>query len=281
MRIDLHTHSTASDGTQSSAEVVQSATEAGLDVVALTDHDTTSGWDEAAASAMHHGIALVRGIEISCQHQGISIHLLGYLQDPAAPGLLSELDRSRESRGTRAQRIVERLSADVPMQWDDVLEHIEPGATIGRPHIADAMVAKGIVSTRAAAFATYLKSGSPYYVSYYAPDPVRAVRLLVEAGGVAVMAHPLASSRGRVVSDSVIEAMEAAGMAGLEVYHRDHSGDQVRHGLDLASALGLFVTGASDYHGEGKPNLLGENTTDPAVLAQIEDLATGVPVLRQ
>jgi predicted metal-dependent phosphoesterase TrpH len=281
MRIDLHTHSTASDGTQSPAEVVESGAEAGLDVLALTDHDTTSGWDEAVAAAMHHGIALVRGIEISCQHEGISIHLLGYLQDRAAPGLLAELDRSRQSRQTRAQRIVELLSKDVPLHWDDVLEHIEPGATIGRPHIADAMVAKGIVASREQAFATYLGDESAYYVSHYAPDPVRAVALVGQAGGVAVMAHPFASIRGRVVSDAVIEAMAAAGMAGLEVHHRDHSGDQVRHGLDLASSLDLFVTGSSDYHGDGKPNRLGENTTDPAVLAQIEDLATGASVLRR
>jgi len=280
MRIDLHTHSTASDGTQSPAEVVESAAEAGLDVVALTDHDTTSGWEEAAAAAMHFDIALVPGIEISCQHEGISIHLLGYLQDPAAPGLLAELDRSRESRETRAQRIVERLSADVPLSWDDVLEQIEPGATIGRPHIADAMVAKGIVSTRTDAFATYLKNGSHYYVSHYAPDPVRAVSLLGEAGGVAVMAHPFASIRGAVVVDAVIEAMADAGMAGLEVHHPDHTDAQVRHGADLAASLGLFVTGSSDYHGAGKPNLLGENTTDPEVLDRIEDLATGVKVLR-
>jgi len=280
MRIDLHTHSTASDGTQSPAEVVGSAAEAGLDVLALTDHDTTAGWEEAAAAAIHHGIALVRGIEISCQHEGISIHLLGFLQDPAAPGLPAELDRSRESRETRAQRIVELLSRDVPLDWDDVLEHITPGATIGRPHIADAMVAKGIVASRELAFAMYLDEGSPYYVSHYAPDPVRAVRLVGEAGGAAVMAHPFASSRGHVVDDSVIEAMAAAGMAGLEVHHRDHSGDQVRHGLVLATSLDLFVTGSSDYHGDGKPNLLGENTTDPAVLQRIEDLATGVQVLR-
>jgi 3',5'-nucleoside bisphosphate phosphatase len=281
MRIDLHTHSTASDGTQSPAEVVESAAEAGLDVVALTDHDTTSGWEEAAAAVMHFDIALVPGIEISCQHEGISIHLLGYLQDPAAPGLLAELDRSRESRETRAQRIVERLSADVPLSWDDVLEQIEPGATIGRPHIADAMVAKGIVSTRTDAFATYLKNGSHYYVSHYAPDPVRAVSLLGEAGGVAVMAHPFASIRGAVVVDAVIEAMADAGMAGLEVHHPDHTDAQVRHGADLAASLGLFVTGSSDYHGEGKPNRLGENTTDPIVLQQIENLATGVQVLRR
>jgi len=281
MRIDLHTHSTASDGTQSPAEVVGSASEAGLDVVALTDHDTTSGWEDAEASAMHHGIALVRGVEVSCQHEGISIHLLGYLQDPAAPGLLAELDRSRESRRTRAQRIVERLSADVPLRWDDVLARIEPGATIGRPHIADAMVVKGIVPTRKDAFDTYLNNGSPYYVSHYAPDPVRAVRLVGEAGGVAVMAHPFASLRGEVVADAVIEAMAEAGMAGLEVHHPEHTGAQVRHGTDMAASLGLFVTGSSDYHGDGKPNRLGEKTTDPVVLQQIEDLATGTPVLRR
>lgn len=280
MLIDLHTHSTASDGTQSPAEVVDSAAEAGMDVLALTDHDTTSGWDGAAAAALSHRIALVRGIEISCQHHGISIHLLGYLQDPASPGLLAELDRSRESREARAQRIVERLSQDVPLLWDDVLDQIEPGATIGRPHIADAMVAKGIVTSRQSAFDSYLKNGSRYYVSHYAPDPVRAVGLLGEAGGVAVMAHPFASIRGRVVADSVIEAMAAAGLGGLEVRHRDHSGDQVRHGLDLAASLDLFVTGSSDYHGDGKPNRLGENITEPEVLQQIEDLATGVPVLR-
>lgn len=280
MRIDLHTHSSASDGTQSPGQVVASAAGIGLDVLALTDHDTTLGWAEAAAAAAHHGIALVRGIEISCQHEGVSVHLLGYLQDPAAPGLLQELDRSRQSRQNRAQRIVELLSKDVPLKWDDVLAQIEPGATIGRPHIADAMVAKGIVASREVAFASYLAVGSPYYASYYAPDPVRAVALVRQAGGVAVMAHPFASIRGRIVSDEVIEAMAAAGMAGLEVHHRDHSPDQVRHGLDLSASLGLFVTGSSDYHGAGKANLLGENSTDPAVLEQIEDLASGVEMLR-
>jgi 3',5'-nucleoside bisphosphate phosphatase len=280
MRIDLHTHSTASDGTQSPAEVVSSAAEAGLDVLALTDHDTTRGWDEAAVAAQQHGIALVRGIEISCQHEGITIHLLGYLQDPSSPGLLDEQDRSRQSREMRAQRIVELLSQDFPLHWDDVLEQIGPGATIGRPHIADALVAKGIVASRDAAFADYLYNGSPYSARHYASDPVEAVCLVREAGGVAVMAHPFASQRGRVVDDSIIEAMAAVGMAGLEVHHRDHDGDEVRHGLDLAASLDLFVTGSSDYHGAGKCNLLGENTTDPAVLQRIEDLATGVPVLR-
>lgn len=277
MRIDLHTHSNASDGTQSPAEVVSSAAESGLDVVALTDHDTTAGWGEAAEAAAEHGIALVRGIEVSCNHAGISVHLLGYLQDPTAPGLLEELERSREDREARAQRIVERLSQDFDLHWDDVLEQIEPGATVGRPHIADAMVAKRIVASRKVAFADYLYEGSPYYLPHYAPNPVTAVRLVGKAGGVAVMAHPFAGARGRVVHDSVIEEMAAAGMAGLEVYHRDHSAAEVQHGLDLAASLDLFVTGSSDYHGEGKPNLLGENTTDPVVLQQIEELAMALP----
>ena len=280
MRIDLHTHSTASDGTQSPAGVVAAAAEAGLDVLALTDHDTTTGWNEAAVAAERHGIALVRGIEISCQHEGVSIHLLGYLQDPASPGLLEELDRSRQGRWTRVQQMVELLSQDLDLAWDDVLEHVDPGATLGRPHIADALVAKGIVASRDQAFADYLYTGSPYFAPHYAPDPVRAVRLLREAGGVAVMAHPFASKRGRIVDDAVIEAMADAGMAGLEVHHRDHSFKEVRRGLNLAAALGLFVTGSSDYHGVGKSNLLGENSTDPAVLQRIEDLATGAKVLR-
>ena len=277
MRIDLHTHSNASDGTQSPAEVVSSAAESGLDVVALTDHDTTAGWVEAAEAAAQEGIALVRGIEVSCSYEGISIHLLGYLQDPTAPGLLEELGRARESRENRARRIVERLARDVPLTWDDVLKQVKPGATVGRPHIADAMVAKGIVASREVAFAEFLYDGSRYYLSHYAPDPVKAVRLVVEAGGVAVMAHPFASGRGFVVKDAVIEAMAAEGMAGLEVYHRDHTGAEVQHGLDLAASLGLFVTGSSDYHGQGKPNQLGENTTDPVVLQQIEELAMALP----
>lgn len=280
MRIDLHTHSNASDGTQPPAEVVSSAAEAGLDVVALTDHDTTAGWGEAAEAAAQEGIALVRGIEVSCNLAGISIHLLGYLQDPTAPGLLEELEHARESRETRAQTIVELLSQDFDLHWDDVLEQIEPGATVGRPHIADAMTKKRIVADRGEAFAKYLNEGSLYYVVHYAPEPVTAVRLVKEAGGVAVMAHPFAKIRGPVVDDSVIEEMAAAGMAGLEVHHRDHTARQVQHGLDLAASLGLFVTGSSDYHGEGKPNLLGENTTDPLALQQIEALASGVEVLR-
>lgn len=280
MQIDLHTHSNASDGTQRPAEVIVSAQAAGLDVVALTDHDTTSGWDEAAAAARRVGIAFVPGIEISCAHRGISIHLLGYLHDPADAALLAEVTRSRSARETRAQRMVELLGAAVPLTYEEVLAQTQPGTTIGRPHIADALVSKGIVATREQAFADYLYAGSPYHVSHYAPEPVRAVELVVAAGGVATMAHPFAHVRGRVVDDQVIEEMAAAGLGGLEAHHRDHDAEAEQHALDLAGRLGLFVTGSSDYHGAGKPNRLGEHTTTPEVLAQIEALATGTAVVR-
>ncbi|WP_409483617.1 PHP domain-containing protein [Arsenicicoccus dermatophilus] len=281
MRIDLHTHSAASDGTQHPADVVRSARAAGLDVVALTDHDTTSGWDEAAAAVGETGVTLVRGMEMSCSHRGTSIHLLSYLHDPADAALVAELARARESRQSRARRIVERLAVDFPeLTYDAVLAQTRDGATIGRPHIADAMVALGIRRDRGAIFRDYLHDGSPYYVSYYAPDPVEAVRLVRAAGGVPVMAHPFAAKRGRVVEDAVIEAMAEAGLAGLEVDHRDHDERQRAHAAELTRALGIFRTGSSDYHGDGKLNRLGERTTSPDVLARIEEQATGMPVLR-
>lgn len=279
MRTDLHTHSTVSDGTQSPAEVVAAAREAGLDVLALTDHDSTGGWAEAADAARRLGVRLVPGMEVSCGIEGVSVHLLSYLHDPDDAGLAAEVDEARDSRHHRAERIVELLARDVDVSWGDVEEQVAEGATIGRPHIADALVARGIVRDREEAFAGLLSSRGPYYVRHYAPDPVRAVRLVVAAGGVPVMAHPLARRRGRVVDDAVIEQMADAGLAGLEVYHRDHDHAEREHLLALARRLDLLVTGSSDYHGAGKPNRLGENTTDDEVLAEIERRATGSAVV--
>ncbi|MEP6799920.1 MAG: PHP domain-containing protein [Lapillicoccus sp.] len=282
MRIDLHTHSTASDGTQPPAEVIRSAREAGLDVVALTDHDTTLGWDEAAEAALREGVALVRGIEISCERDGTSIHLLGYLTDPQAPGLTGEITKARAARVTRLERMVERMvAAGIPVTYAEVLAQVPKGATPGRPHIADALVHKGVVAHRDEAFADWLSNDSPFYVSHYAPDPVLAVRLVVEAGGVAVQAHPFVRTAGRTVPDRLIEEMATAGLGGVEVYHRDHDDEARARGLALAERTGLFVTGSSDYHGAGKHNQLGENTTAPEVLAEIEQRASGVtPVVR-
>ena len=274
VRIDLHTHSNESDGTQAPAQVMQSAATAGLDVVALTDHDTTRGWHEASRAAAQTGIALVRGIEISCSAGGISVHLLGYLPDPQHEELVGELAKARDSRVHRARRMVELLGPDTGLTWEQVQAQAVPGATLGRPHVADALVAAGVMNDRGEAFATLLKSGGKYHVSHYAPHPVRAVELVRAAGGVPVMAHPLAHQRGRVVSEDVIRDMTDAGLGGIEVFHRDHDDAARDRAAELARELGLFATGSSDYHGAGKHNLLGENTTDPQVLAMIQEQAT-------
>jgi len=272
--IDLHTHSTVSDGTQPPAEVVASAAQAGVDVLGLTDHDSTAGWDAATAAAVEHGVALVRGVEISCARWGTSVHLLGYLLDPRSAPLLEEMERSRSSRESRARRMTELLGRDFPITWDDVLAQVSVGTTIGRPHLADALVAGGSFPDRDAAFAAALHRSSEYHVSHYAPDPADAVRLVVEAGGVPVLAHPFAHTRGRVLDDETIEELIEAGLAGLEIEHRDHDDDARRRLHEIAAAHDLVTTGSSDYHGAGKPNRLGENVTHPDQLERIE--AAGV-----
>ncbi|NHU85531.1 PHP domain-containing protein [Kocuria sp. JC486] len=282
MQIDLHTHSTASDGTQPPADVIRCAAEAGLDVVALTDHDTTVGWPEAAEAAERHGIALVRGTEVSCQTEtGISVHLLSYLQDPDHEGLNEVMERARTSRLTRARRMTELIGQDHPITWEMVQEHVADGATVGRPHLADTLVTAGVVADRTEAFDTILHPRSGYYVRHYAPDPVTAVRLVRAAGGVPVMAHPMAAVRGRVVGTEVLEAMIDAGLAGLEIAHRDNSEAGRAQLSELAAQHDLIVTGSSDYHGAGKPNQLGENLTSIHSLRRIESEAGGAtPVLR-
>jgi predicted metal-dependent phosphoesterase TrpH len=279
VRIDLHVHSSASDGTQPPSAVVAEGAAAGLGAIALTDHDTTAGWAEATGAARALGLVLVPGIELSTQLGGVSVHLLAYLPDPADPALVAEMERTRGDRLSRARRMVDLVGADFPLTWAEVAARVEPGATVGRPHIADAMVAKGLVATRDEAFATVLHSGSRYHVRHYAPDTALAVRLVRGAGGVPVMAHPLAARRGRVVSDAAIAELAGVGLAGLEVEHRDHEPAERAHLRGLAAELGLFTTGASDYHGTGKLNRIGENLTDPAVLERIEEQATGSAVV--
>ncbi|NUL46751.1 PHP domain-containing protein [Cellulosimicrobium funkei] len=281
MPFDLHTHSNISDGTEPPAEVVRAAARAGLTGLALTDHDTTAGWGEAAAAAGEHGLVLVPGMEVSCvSDTGISVHLLSYLHDPLAPGLTGEIARSKSSRHSRAQRMVERLAEDYPITWEMVLAHSTPDATLGRPHIADALVTAGVVRDRSAAFTSILTPRSPYYVGHYAPDPVDAVRLVLEAGGVPVFAHPMASMRGRVIGMELFREMIDAGLAGVEVFHRDNPDDARRTLRLIAAEHGLFITGSSDYHGAGKPNRIGEHTTPAEVVARIEEQATGTEVLR-
>lgn len=281
MRIDLHTHSTVSDGTESPADVMRAAAAAGLDVVALTDHDSTAGWATAAQEARNLGLVLVPGMEVSCRTEtGISVHVLSYLHNPDHPGLLAEVERSRDARLTRAERMVEKLAADYPISWAHVLEHVAEGATIGRPHIADTLVALKVVATRSEAFASMLSARSPYWVGHYAPHPADAVALVREAGGVPVFAHPVASARGRIVDSRVTGEMIDAGLLGLEIHHRDNPPEGRDELERTASRNNLLVTGSSDYHGTGKPNRLGENLTLPEMFARLEELATGSSVIR-
>ncbi|MFB6574401.1 PHP domain-containing protein [Kocuria palustris] len=282
MKIDLHTHSSASDGTQLPGEVIRSAAEAGLDVVALTDHDTTAGWEEAAEAAREHAVAFVPGTEVSCQtDDGISVHLLSYLQDPQDRALDEVMQRARRSRRTRAERMVEMIAEDYPISWEQVLDQVVGDATVGRPHLADALVAAGIAQTRSEAFSTVLHPRSGYYVGHYAPDPVTAVRLVRQAGGVPVMAHPLAGVRGRTVGQEVFDAMIEAGLAGLEIAHRDNPPEARAMLSQMAAEHDLIVTGSSDYHGSGKPNELGENLTSEQSLRRImAEAGSGTQVVR-
>ncbi|MGN9805527.1 PHP domain-containing protein [Micromonospora sp. L32] len=276
--IDLHTHSTASDGTLSPAELVRAAADAGLDVVAITDHDTTAGWD-AAVRALPPGLTLIRGAEISCRWHGIEpavpLHLLAYLFDPDHPELVAELARVRLAREVRGERIVELLRADgVDISWPEIMA-AAGGGTVGRPHIAAALIRAGLVATTTEAFgADWL--GERYRLPKEDVDVFRAVELIRAAGGVPVFAHPRATRRGRIVPDELIVELAAAGLAGLEADHEDHSPAEAAHVRALAAELGLLVTGSSDFHGTHKTVRLGAHTTAPEAYERIVAAASGV-----
>ncbi|MFF0713152.1 PHP domain-containing protein [Streptomyces bauhiniae] len=275
MRIDLHCHSTASDGTDTPAELMRAAAGAGLDVVALTDHDTTRGYAEALA-ALPEGLTLVTGAELSCRIDGVSLHLLAYLFDPEEPALLAERELVRDDRVPRAHAMIARLNAlGVPVTWEQV-ERIAAGGTVGRPHLASALVELGVVPTVSDAFTPeWLADGGRAFVDKHETDPLEAIRLVKSAGGVTVLAHPAAAKRGRTVSPEAIAAMAAAGLDGLEADHTEHDQDTRTRLRGLAEDLDLLVTGSSDYHGSRKTVALGENTTDPEVYGEIIRRATG------
>ncbi|MFG2265352.1 PHP domain-containing protein [Streptomyces sp. NPDC048720] len=275
MRIDLHCHSTASDGTDTPAELVRNAAAAGLDVVALTDHDTTRGYAEAIA-ALPAGLTLVTGAELSCRVDGVSMHMLAYLFDPEEPGLLAERELVRDDRVPRAQGMVARLNElGVPVTWEQV-ERIAAGGSVGRPHVATALVELGVVPTVSDAFTEeWLADGGRAFVEKHETDPFEAIRLVKGAGGVAVFAHPAAVKRGRTVPEAVIAELAAAGLDGIEVDHMDHDADTRARLRGLAGELGLLVTGSSDYHGSRKTVSLGAYTTDPEVYGEITRRATG------
>ncbi|QNP65171.1 PHP domain-containing protein [Streptomyces genisteinicus] len=275
MRIDLHTHSTASDGTDSPASLVRGAAAAGLDVVALTDHDTTRGHAEAAA-AVPEGLTLVTGAELSCRLDGVGLHMLAYLFDPEEPELLRERELVRDDRVPRARAMIARLQElGVPVDWDRVAR-IAGDGSVGRPHIAEALVELGVVASVSDAFTpAWLADGGRAYAEKHELDPFTAVRLVKAAGGVTVLAHPLAVKRGRTVPENALAELAACGLDGVEVDHMDHD-DAARARLRaLAGELGLLTTGSSDYHGSRKTCRLGEYTTDPEIYGEITRRATG------
>ena len=280
--IDLHTHSLASDGTDTPGELINKAHARGISVLGLMDHDTVAGWDEAI-QYLRPGMSLVLGSEISCQTlDGISVHMLGALFDRENKELAEVLATTRDNRLTRMNRIIARLNeAGFEISIDDVLAQLVPGATLGRPHLADALIAKKFVASRDEAFAELLHNNSKYYISHYSPTPEEAIRLIKQAGGVAVIAHPLASLRGRTVSIDSFKSMVDAGLDGIEISHRDQSEDERELLREVVAEYGIIATGSSDYHGNGKLNELAEFTTKPEDFENLESRADSRRVVRK
>jgi predicted metal-dependent phosphoesterase TrpH len=272
MRADLHVHSSASDGTDPPAEVMRRAALAGLDVVALTDHDWVAGHAEARAAA--GPVTLLPGMELSCRLDGRSLHMLAYLLDPGQPTLAAELARIRDDRVLRARAMVDRLAdLGVDVSWEQVAA-IAGQAVVGRPHIARAMADSGAIASPREAFTRdWIADGGRAYVDRYALDPVRAIGLVRAAGGVTVLAHPRAGRDTRV-TDEQITRLAAAGLAGLEVFHPDQSDAERARLLALASDLSLVATGGSDDHGSLTGYRLGGETTSAGAY---QDLLSRVP----
>jgi 3',5'-nucleoside bisphosphate phosphatase len=277
MRIDLHTHSDRSDGTLTPTELVRHAAEVSVDVLAITDHDCVEGWDEAVEAALDNKVTLVRGIEISCRYVGKGVHLLGYLPDPTYPPLRDELQKVLDGRNSRLPAILERLRGlGIDIDIDDVRKVSADAAATGRPHVADALVALGVIQDRDEAFAKYLGPRGPAYVDRYAADLPTMVDLVKQAGGVTVVAHPWAGRHDySALTLEGFQKLKEAGLSGIEVDHQDHAPD-VRDKLRaLAKELDLVVTGSSDFHGAGKiGHDLACNTTAPGEYDRLMSLAT-------
>jgi 3',5'-nucleoside bisphosphate phosphatase len=288
VQIDLHTHSTRSDGLDTPTELIENAAKAGVEILALTDHDTVKGWTEAEAAARTMGLGFIPGIEVTSvsdvEKSGrtirISVHLLAYLPDPNHQALEIVLGDTVATREARGRAIVDRLAEAVPITWEMVMEHLESGATIGRPAIADTLVSMGLVENRSAAFDYYLSTDGPFYVSHSTVSTLDAIGLIREAGGVPVIAHPLKGVGPDTDPEDLptlhFEEMIDRGLLGVEVFHRDVPEPARKWLRELAEKHDLIITGSSDYHGEkGKPNRLGENTTSSEMLDRILKLGTG------
>ena len=285
MRIDLHAHSTASDGTDSPAGLVAAAAKAGLDVVAITDHDTTAGW-APAAEALPPGLSLVPGAELSTisvdpvTGRHVSVHLLAYLFDPGSAALVAEQTRLRSERRWRLRVMAERMAADgLPVDPDEVMSLLPEDGSAGRPHLAQALVRAGLVSSVNEAFGSYLGNGSGYFVARQDTMVEDAIDMIADAGGVTVIAHPFAYTRGATITVDVLAGLAERGLTGVEVDHPNHDEETRVQLHGLAGELGLVRTGSSDYHGTNKTIELGDETTDPAALEELVARSTGYGVV--
>ena len=272
--IDLHTHTTSSDGTDTPHQLVNKAIVQGLEVLGIADHDTTAGWQEAT-QALRGSLKLALGAEISClTNDGISVHMLGMLFDPDHQEMQTVLEETRDGRLPRMRKMIEKMRLEgMDISIEDVENAMPVGATMGRPHLADALVAKKIVKSRDEAFVDLLHNESRFYVSHAAPTPIEAISLIRRAGGVAVIAHPFASRRGQVLRSDDFQDLVAAGLNGIEVDHRDQNPDERAMLRTIATELDLVITGSSDYHGTGKLNSLAENHTSRAQWEKLESQA--------
>lgn len=271
-RWDLHCHTVYSDGTYTPADLVAQAQAAGLHGVAITDHDTTLGWDDFCAASAAFSMPVLFGSEITAEDSGVFVHMLAYQYNPHDDAILSMFELTRKRRFERTKRMVELMSRDFPITWEDVLAQAKLGdlTTIGRPHIADALVKAGVCKNRSEAFWGPVSPRGSYYIPTPSPNVCEVIEAVKHAGGVVVVAHPADPSRNRVLlSDEQIVDFANAGLDGLEVYHRGNSQAQRERLLGLASKCDLLVTGGSDWHGAGKPNCLGEETTSREVVSEI------------
>jgi predicted metal-dependent phosphoesterase TrpH len=272
MLIDLHSHTTVSDGTDSPDELLAKARAVGLDVLAVTDHDTFDHLPEVRRAGRREGIDILDGMEMSCEYAGKSVHLLAYGMDPANGALNAELERIRAGRTERLPRMLAKLAAiGAETSEAEVLAQVGDAPSIGRPHVADALVARGHVADRAEAFERFLADGGPAYVERYHPDVRIGIELVHAAGGLAIIAHPWGRASVDVLTEDVLTSLVTHhGLDGFEVDHEDHDAGQRRRLRALAERLGVLGTGSSDHHGFGKPNMpLACNTTSPEVYAEL------------
>ena len=241
--IDLHTHTTASDGTDSPSQLINKALSSGISTLGISDHDSTGGCSEAIG-ALRPGLDLVLGAEISSLTlEGTSVHMLGLLFDGEDQAMQSMLADSRDTRVPRMRKMIELLAADgITISLEDVMASVPAGATIGRPHLADALVKNRVVASRDEAFHDLLHNDSKYYVTHVAPTPEEAIIQINQAGGVAIIAHPFASRRGEIISAESFTSLIAAGLHGIEVDHRDQTLVERRQLAEIADELGLVKT---------------------------------------